>query len=50
MRFKLELPADMTVKEIEKAVLDAEETKKWLEGKPVRKIIVVPKRIINIVV
>ncbi|MBU2554153.1 MAG: leucine--tRNA ligase [Bacteroidetes bacterium] len=50
MRFKLELPADMTVKEIEKAVLDADETKKWLEGKPVRKIIVVPKRIINIVV
>jgi leucyl-tRNA synthetase len=50
MRFKLELPVDMPVPEIEKAVLVAEEAQKWLEGKTVRKVIVVPNRIINIVV
>ena len=50
MRFKLELPAEMSVPEIEKAVIAAEEAQKWTDGKTVRKIIVVPKRIINIVV
>ncbi len=50
VRFKLELSADMGVKEIEQAVLASEDAKKWMEDKPVRKIIVVPKRIINIVI
>ncbi len=49
MRFKMELPVDLSVGDIEEAVLNADETKKWLDGKSVRKIIVVPKRIINIV-
>lgn len=50
MRFKLELPVDMDKAEIEKAVLNAQEAQRWLEGKTVRKIIVVPKRIVNVVV
>jgi len=50
MRFKLELAVDMPVPEIEKAAIEAEEAQKWIEGKTVRKIIVVPNRIINIVV
>ena len=50
MRFKLELPADMPVSEVQKVAVDAEEAQKWIEGKIVRKVIVVPKRIINIVV
>ncbi|HDO27944.1 MAG TPA: leucine--tRNA ligase [Bacteroidetes bacterium] len=49
-RFKLELPADMPVNEIEKAAIEAGEAQKWIEGKTVRKVIVVPKRIINVVV
>lgn len=49
-RFKLELPADFTVAEIEKAALESEEAQKWIEGKQIRKMIVVPQRIINIVV
>ena len=49
-RFKLELPADMSKEEIEKAALKAREAQKWIEGKTIRKVIVVPKRIINIVV
>ena len=50
MRFKLCLPVDMPKEDIENAVVVAEEAKKWLDGKTIRKIIVVPKRIINIVV
>jgi leucyl-tRNA synthetase len=48
-RFKLELPVNLSPAEIEKAALDAKESEKWLEGKPPRKVIVVPKKIINIV-
>ena len=50
MRFKLELPVDMSPAEIEEAVLAAEATQKWLEGKKMRKVIVVPRKIINVVV
>ncbi len=50
LRFKVEFPLDMGKEEIEKAVLQTEDAQKWLEGKPPRKVIVVPKRIINIVV
>jgi len=50
MRFKLSLPADMPKNEVEKAAIAAEEAQKWIAGKTVRKIIVVPKRIINVVV
>ncbi|MCC7317812.1 MAG: class I tRNA ligase family protein, partial [Bacteroidales bacterium] len=49
-RFKIELPADMSVSEIEKAVLASEESLKWIEGQQIKKIIVIPKRIINIVI
>ena len=50
MRFKLELPVDMAKEEIEKMAVEAEEAQKWVEGKTVRKVIVVPNRIINVVV
>lgn len=49
MRFKLELPANLTVPEIEKAALENEQTQKWTEGMQVKKIIVVAGKIINIV-
>ncbi|MCU4174604.1 leucine--tRNA ligase [Carboxylicivirga sp. N1Y90] len=50
MRFKLDLPADMNPKDIEATVLAHDSSAKWLDGKTVRKVIVVPKKIINIVV
>jgi leucyl-tRNA synthetase len=50
MRFTMELPVDMPSADIEKAVLAAEESAKWLEGKNPRKVIVVPKKIVNVVV
>jgi leucyl-tRNA synthetase len=42
--------ADAAKEDLEKAALELEEIQKWLEGKTVRKVIVVPKRMINIVV
>ena len=50
MRFKLELPVDMPKDEVEKAALADERSAKYIGDKQVRKVIVVPKRIINIVV
>jgi leucyl-tRNA synthetase len=50
MRFKFPAPADMPPAEVEKAILASEEAQKWLEGKAPKKMVVVPKRIVNIVV
>jgi leucyl-tRNA synthetase len=50
MRFKLEMPAGAGKEEIEKAALAHEGATKWTEGKTVRKVIVVPGKIVNIVV
>lgn len=50
MRFQLELPATLTSQEVEKIVLENEQSLKYLEGKTPKKIIVVPKKIVNIVV
>ena len=49
VRFTLELPADMSKEEVEKTALTDEQTAKYLEGKSVKKIIVVPGKIVNIV-
>jgi len=50
MRFKIELPADASKDEIEKSVLEHELAQRWIDGKTIRKMIIVPKKIINIVV
>lgn len=50
MRFTLELPADMPAAEVEKNALAHKDAEKWLEGKNPKKVIVVPKKIVNIVV
>ncbi|MEO1516416.1 MAG: leucine--tRNA ligase [Bacteroidota bacterium] len=49
-RSKMDFPADLSKEELEKQALALEGIQKWLEGKTVRKVIVVPKRMINIVV
>jgi leucyl-tRNA synthetase len=49
-RFSLELPAEASREEVEQAALSHENTPKWTEGKAPKKIIVVPKKIINIVI
>ena len=50
MRFKLELPLDLSKEEIEKKVLAFEKTSHYLEGKEPKKVIVVPLKIVNVVV
>ena len=48
-RTNLEFPLDMSKEEIEKKVLADEIVQKWLDGKPPKKVIVVPGRIVNVV-
>ena len=43
-------PADATKADIEKAVLELEIVQKWIEGKEVKRLIVVPGRMVNVVV
>ena len=50
MRFKKEYPATATPAEIQADVVTLPEAQKWIEGKTPKKIIVVPKKIINIVI
>ena len=49
-RFDLELPLDINPNDVQNAVVNAPEAKKWLEGVTIRKVIFIPKKIINIVV
>jgi leucyl-tRNA synthetase len=49
-RFFIPLPAGFSQEEVSNAVLANEQTAKYLEGKSPKKIIVVQKRIVNIVV
>ena len=49
-RFTLDFAADASKEEIEKATLASEQAQKYLEGKQIVKVIVVPGRIVNIVI
>ena len=49
MRFTLELSLDLSLSEIEKAVLNHEKTMAQLQGKLPKKVIIVPGKIVNIV-
>lgn len=48
-RFTLDFPADATKDTIEQEVMQSEQAKKYLEGMQVVKVIVVPRKIVNIV-
>ena len=49
-RYNMTVAAGTEAKELEKMALESENSAKWLEGKTVVKIIVVPNKIVNIVV
>jgi len=49
MRFTHQLPLDLNKEEIEKAIMALERTQQYLEGKTIRKVIIVPGKIVNIV-
>ncbi len=48
-RYNITAAADASKEEVEKAALENEGAARWLEGKTIRKIIVVPGKIVNIV-
>lgn len=48
-RFTIEFAADATNDEIEKTVMAHSSSAKWMEGKTPKKVIIVPKKIVNIV-
>jgi leucyl-tRNA synthetase len=45
----LEFPAEATNEEIEAAVLSHQNSQKWIDGKTPKKVIIVPKKIVNVV-
>ncbi len=49
-RYNLEFAVDADNAEIEKTVLNHPSSEKWLEGKAPKKVIIVPKKIVNVVV
>ena len=50
VRFTLKLAADLNPKQVEEIALANEQTAKYLDGKSIKKVIVVPKKIVNIVI
>ncbi len=50
LRFQLELPIGITQQEAEAAVIAAPESQKWLAGGAPKKVVFVPKKIINVVI
>jgi leucyl-tRNA synthetase len=49
-RFNIEVDANLNKEEIQAIALGHENAAKWLEGKTPKKVIVVPKKIVNIVI
>lgn len=50
MKFTLDLPVDVSKEELEKMVLENDKVQEQLEGKQIRKTIIVPGKIVNFVV
>ncbi|XOV95208.1 MAG: leucine--tRNA ligase [Bacteroidota bacterium] len=50
MRTKISFSTDATQAEVQKTVAENEVVQKWLEGKPPKKVIFVPNKIVNVVV
>lgn len=49
-RFSMEFSSDASNQEIQDAVLSNERSKTYIEGKPVKKVIIIPKKIVNVVI
>jgi leucyl-tRNA synthetase len=50
LRANVELPAEVSAEDAEKAALALDQIQKWMEGKPAKKVIFIKGRMINIVV
>ena len=44
------VPVDSSEEEIKKIALSDEKARKWIESKEIKKVIVVPKKLVNVVV
>lgn len=49
VRSKINVPKDISKEELEKLALEDSVMQKWLEGKTIRKVIVVPGKLVNVV-
>ena len=49
VRSKLSVPKDISKEDLEKLALADEGLQKWIEGKTIRKVIVVPGKLVNVV-
>lgn len=50
LRAKFDVQVDTAKEVLEKLALEDENVQKWIDGKPIKKVIVVPNKIVNIVV
>jgi len=50
LRSRITVPADASDEEIKEGALSDEKARKWIEGKEIKKVIVVPKKLVNVVV
>ena len=50
LRSKAEVESGLSDEALKKIALSDEKVQKWLEGKPPKKVIVVPNRLVNIIV
>jgi len=50
VRDKIKVLAEASRDEIESAALAADNVRKWTEGKTIRKVVVVPGRLVNVAV
>jgi leucyl-tRNA synthetase len=49
-RFVVSLPLELSKEEVERQVMQMPDTQKWLQGQTPKKVIVVPRKIVNIVI
>ncbi len=50
LRSRLTLPQEASEEQMRQAALADPQTRRWLEGKPVKRVVTVPKKLVNIVV
>ncbi|MBQ0725322.1 MAG: class I tRNA ligase family protein, partial [Cycloclasticus sp.] len=50
LRAKITVPADADKESVEKIALSEDNVKKYIDDKPIRKVIIVPKKLVNIVI
>jgi leucyl-tRNA synthetase len=50
LRDKIEVERDISEEKVKELAISREKVKKWIEGKEIKKVVYVPRKLINIVV